>query len=379
MKSQYIRRLIRALIALVGAGIGAALTLGVVELYTLANPGASIPLAGLVFAYICLALLGGLVFFLISPKLIALCTEWGMTLVKRLDHLSFAQLMASTIGLIGGLLIAALVSQILNFMGDSIFTTAFSALLYVLLGLLGLTLGARRSGDMAQLLGHTSGHGEHRFVRRHRHDPEESPLRPARPKLMDASALIDGRILELCKAGFLEGEVIVPSFVLGEIKHIAASSDALRRARGRRGLDILSKLSPVADAALRMDDTDYPDLTDTATKLLRLADELAGMIVTSDSGLTKAAAAAGIAVMNLNELAGALRPAVLPGETMAVQLVKEGKEPGQGVGYLDDGTMIVVEGGRSLLGTTAEVTVTTALQTSAGRMIFARLASDQPS
>ena len=165
---------------------------------------------------------------------------------------------------------------------------------------------------------------------------------------------------------------MVPQFVLSELRHIADSGDALRRARGRRGLDVLSQLQKLPGVRVEITDADVPDAQEVDVKLLRLAQRMGGVVVTTDYNLNKVASLSGMRVLNVNELAGALRPAVLPGEELTVHVVREGKEPGQGVGYMDDGTMIVVENGRRHVGETQAVTVTTVLQTSAGRMIFAR-------
>ena len=184
--------------------------------------------------------------------------------------------------------------------------------------------------------------------------------------------LIDGRIYDICKAGFLEGPLVAPAFVLDELRHIADSADSLRRNRGRRGLDVLARLQEEAESRVRIVEKDYPDAEEVDVKLLRLARDLGGAVLTNDYNLNKVAGVTGVRVLNINELAGALRPAVLPGEEMTVQVIREGKEPGQGVAYLEDGTMVVVENGRRRMGEKLEIEVTTVLQTSAGRMIFGR-------
>ncbi len=194
----------------------------------------------------------------------------------------------------------------------------------------------------------------------------------ARPKILDTSVIIDGRLYDICKAGFLEGEIVIPAFVLVELRHIADSADALRRARGRRGLDVLHKLQDEIRLPVRIEEKDFDDVPEVDVKLLRLAREINGAVLTNDYNLNKVAGVTKVPVLNINELAGALRPVVLPGEEMTVRVVREGKEAGQGVGYLDDGTMVVVENGRRFVGGTAEAQVTTVLQTSAGRMIFTR-------
>lgn len=368
MKSKAVQRLLRALITLLGAGIGAGATLLGLQLYALAAPASPVPVKWLIVAYTSSSLLCGLIFFFLSNLIITRCAELGSAMEQRLDKMPVNQVMSSTIGLICGLVIAALLSQILNFVGASIFTTAFSAILYVVLGATGFSVGLRRGQDFVALMGRMSGMKERRFTRKHAAD-----ARGAASKILDTSVIIDGRIFDVCKTGFVEGDLVIPQFVLGELRHIADSSDPLRRNRGRRGLDILQKLQTELKLTVRVDDTDFDDTDEVDVKLLRLSQLTGGVVVTGDYNLNKVAAVTGVKVLNLNDLAGALKPVVLPGEDMTVQIVKEGKEPGQGVSYLDDGTMIVIEGGRRHLGETVDVTVTTVLQTSAGRMIFTRL------
>lgn len=365
MKSKVIQQLLRWLIALLGAGLGVAVTLGVLQLQRLVDPGAALPLGVLLMAYIGTAVLFGIIFYLLSPHIIRLCVEGGAALEKRMDRMSFGQVVSCTAGLTAGLIIAALVSQIFTFMGASMFTTVLAAITFVVLGVIGLTIGWKRAGDVTTLLERMPG----KLSRRHRKNDEEPRLRP---KLLDTSVLIDGRILDVCRVGFIEGEIVVPGFILNELMHIADSADAIKRSRGKRGLDMLEKLKADGKLRLRMDETDYDDLPGADIKLLRLAQETEGVVITGDNSLQKAASVAGVAAWNLNELAAALRTAVVQGEEITVQIVKEGKEPGQGVAYMPDGTMIVVDGGRRLLGETATVVVGNVMQTSAGRMIFAK-------
>jgi uncharacterized protein YacL len=197
-------------------------------------------------------------------------------------------------------------------------------------------------------------------------------------RILDTSVLVDGRIADIAEAGFLDGAVIVPQFVVRELQRLADAGDALRRNRGRRGFDVLDRLRRSPAVRLDLVDTDFPDLAEVDAKLVALARARGARLLTNDTGLGRVAAAAGLPVGNLNELATALRPVALPGEGMQVQVLREGKEPGQGVAYLDDGTMVVVEGGKRFLGQALEVVVTSALQTSAGRMIFARPRGDEP-
>jgi uncharacterized protein YacL len=191
-------------------------------------------------------------------------------------------------------------------------------------------------------------------------------------KLLDTSVIIDGRIADICETGFLEGTLVIPQFVLRELQQVADSSDSLKRNRGRRGLDILQRVQKMAHVNVQIVETDFPALREVDLKLIELARDMNGKIVTNDFNLNKVAQLRGVQVLNINELANALKPVVLPGEGMKVFILKEGKEAGQGVGYLDDGTMVVVDQGKRAMGRNIEVIVTSVLQTTAGKMIFCR-------
>jgi len=195
-------------------------------------------------------------------------------------------------------------------------------------------------------------------------------------KILDTSAIIDGRIVDICKTGFLEGVIVVSGFVLEELRHIADSPDLLKRNRGRRGLDVLNKIQKEMDIPVQIYEGDFEDIAEVDSKLVKLAKTINGKIITNDFNLNKVCELQGISVLNINELANAVKPVVLPGEEMVAQIIKDGKEAGQGIAYLDDGTMIVVEGGRRYIGETIEVLVTSVLQTAAGRMIFAKPKQD---
>jgi len=204
-----------------------------------------------------------------------------------------------------------------------------------------------------------------------------SPLPPdatsASDKILDTSVIIDGRIADLCETGFLEGTFILPQFILQELQHIADSSDSMKRARGRRGLDILHRIQKMADIDVRVVDQDFPQIRDVDSKIVALAKKLNAKLITNDFNLNKVAELQGVRVLNINQLCNALKPVVLPGEMLRVFILKEGKEAGQGVAYLDDGTMIVVDEARRYIGKNMDVIVTSVLQTTAGRMIFTRL------
>jgi uncharacterized protein YacL len=195
-------------------------------------------------------------------------------------------------------------------------------------------------------------------------------------KILDTSVIIDGRIADVCETGFLEGVFILPQFILQELQHIADASDTMKRARGRRGLDILHKIQKMARITVRIVDEDFPKIKEVDAKLVALAKLLNAKVITNDFNLNKVAELQGVSVLNINELANSLKPVVLPGEAMKVFILKEGKEYNQGVAYLDDGTMVVVENARRLIGKNSDVTVTSVLQTTAGRMIFSKLKED---
>ena len=269
------------------------------------------------------------------------------------NHLpSLSRHFSAVCGLFFGVVLAALLMQPLRLLPQSGYAWIFAILLYGILMPLGWQMGKRMEERKVPLTVVKDG---------------------AVPKVLDTSVIIDGRIFDICKAGFLEGEIMIPAFILDELRHIADSADGLRRNRGRRGLDILAKMQEELNCPIRIEEKDYEDVEEVDVKLLRLARDIQGAVLTNDYNLNKVAGVTGVQVLNINELAGALRPVVLPGEEMTVHIVREGKEPGQGIAYLDDGTMVVVENGRRRLGETLEVVVTTVLQTSAGRMIFGKL------
>lgn len=192
-------------------------------------------------------------------------------------------------------------------------------------------------------------------------------------KILDTSVIIDGRVADLCETGFLEGAFILPQFILNELQHIADSSDPLKRGRGRRGLDVLNKIQKMVDIEVRIVDEDFPHIREVDSKIVMLAKKMNAKVITNDLNLSKVAELQGVRVLNINELCNALKPVVLPGEQLRVFVLKEGKEAGQGVAYLDDGTMIVVDNAKRFIGSNVNVVVTSVLQTQAGRMIFARL------
>ncbi|MGH9253207.1 MAG: PIN/TRAM domain-containing protein [Vicinamibacterales bacterium] len=230
-------------------------------------------------------------------------------------------------------------------------------LILLALPYLGLVLGARKGEwlEPSNLIGLFRSAGPRR-----------------RYKVLDTSVIIDGRIADICETGFVDGTLVIPQFVLKELQLVADSSDSMKRNRGRRGLDILQKVQKMSGVDVMVSDVDFPDIREVDLKLIELARSLQGKIVTNDFNLNKVAQLRGVEVLNINELANALKPVVLPGELMKVFILKEGKEYNQGVAYLDDGTMVVVDNARKLIGRTIDVVVTSVLQTTAGKMIFGR-------
>lgn len=311
-------------------------------------------------------LLTGLIFYLISPWIM----ERGLRIAQRteveLEKVPTNQILVGTVGLIAGMVIAYLLGGLIrNMMGLNVFSSILSAIAYGFLGYLGVSISTRKINDLARLPEIFKGKSAAA-------KQATKTATGAKCKILDTSVIIDGRIADICRTGFLEGTLVVPQFVLDELRHIADSSDSLKRNRGRRGLDILKLIQQEKTIEVKIVDTNFEDVAEVDMKLLKLAQKIDGMVMTNDYNLNKVAELQNIPILNINELANAVKPVVLPGEEMTVTLIKEGKESNQAVAYLDDGTMIVVENGRRYIGETQGVLVTSVLQTAAGRMIFAK-------
>jgi len=312
-----------------------------------------------VAAIIVSVLVGGLIGFVVTPFITTRPYRALQLLIKQSPA---TDLVAAVTGLVLGLLIAVLLSFPLSFL-PSPFREILPIIVAIVFALLGMTTLISRRRDFAQLL---SGRLPLRTN-------EAAPaLLDERSVLLDTSVIIDGRIADISRSGFLSGVMLVPRFVLNELQHIADSSDALRRNRGRRGLDILNRMQKDTARPLRVTDMEVEEVREVDDKLVALAKRLKCPILTNDYNLNRVAEIQGVTVLNVNELANAVRLVFLPGETMRIEIIQEGKELGQGLGYLDDGTMIVVEEGRRFIGNTINVVVTKVLQTAAGRMIFAK-------
>jgi uncharacterized protein YacL len=279
-----------------------------------------------------------------------------------LTQIPVQQLVAGVLGLIVGLVIAALAALPLSLLPNP-WNPIIPIIVAVGFSYLGTAIFATRRRDIIELF---------RGRNASKREEEEAGLTPSRQVLLDTSVIIDGRIADISQTGFINGPMVVPHFVLNELQHIADSADMLRRNRGRRGLDMLNRLQKESVVPVHISDMDVEDVELVDEKLVALAKELGCAILTNDYNLNRVAELQGVLVLNINELANAVKTVYLPGEEMEVQIIQEGKEVGQGVGYLDDGTMVVVEGGRSHMSQTIQATVTKVLQTAAGRMIFAR-------
>ncbi len=360
-----LHKMLRLLIIVVGFIIGPGIVLTIhslyehfvgVNLYDVLR--AWVP----VLIYLVSSSISGIVFLLLSGKMANAIERRIKSLETSLSETPSITLFSGAIGLIIGLVIAALLSVVIGLIPMAWISVPLTIVIYITFGYLGLAIGVKNRRDL-------SGH-----IGKKKHVSEERKTALfASPKILDTSVIIDGRIFDICKTGMFEGEIVVPEFVLRELQQIADSSDSMKRTRGRRGLDILSKMQKELRMPVKISELDYEDVREVDIKLLKLAKEMHGKVVTNDYNLNKVATVQNVQVFNINELANAVKPILMAGEELRVTIVKDGKEANQGVAYMDDGTMIVVEGAKGRVGETLWVVVTSVLQTAAGRMIFARL------
>ena len=300
--------------------------------------------------------------FAVFPYLTVVPAGW---LIRQVEALSTAEFVTAVVGLLLGLLMGLLLGFPLSGLAPPFGTwLPLGVSVFLGLGMVGLTVAKRRDLiTAAEAVG---------LVRRPAPEGQLGPVQGDPRIVVDTSAIIDGRIAEIVESGFIYGTLVIPRFVLDELQHIADSSDALRRNRGRRGLEILNRMQKEPGTPVEIIEDDVPDVIEVDAKLVALARARSRVILTNDFNLNRVAELQGVRVMNINSLANAVKPAVLPGEELRVRVIQEGKEAGQGVGFLDDGTMIVVEGGARHIDRDLDVAVTRVLQTVAGRMIFAQ-------
>lgn len=324
-------------------------------------------------------LIGAIIFYLISIPSVHYVEQAINKAEVALSKLSLMYLLFGSVGAIIGLLLAWLINLSLISLQWPIVSNALPLLVTLTFAYLGFKVGTTRRQELGTM-----------FQSKDKQENKEKALSDEsevlerfasenfhKYKILDTSVIIDGRIYDIVMAGFIEGTILIPNFVLQELQYIADSSDSLKRVRGRRGLDILNSLQKEEGLDVEMYDGDFKDIDEVDSKLVKLAKELDGVVVTNDYNLNKVSEFQNVPVLNINELANAVKPVVIPGETMTVMIVKAGTERTQGVAYLDDGTMIVVEEGQHYMNQTISVIVTSSLQTAAGRMIFAKPENSQ--
>lgn len=344
---------IKAAFAVIGFVTGFTLTRTVFYACTIEiDPG----IKSLIYAIVSLSI--AVLFYLITNKAINFSAKVLDRLELFIHNMTLYELFISSVGLIVGLVIANLIS--IPIVRVDVIGVPISIIVNILLGCLGIIIvNGKKNESFLEQFKDKKGTGK-------------GKMQASEPKLLDTSVIIDGRIADVCRTGILEGDIIVPEFVLEELRHIADSADGLKRAKGRRGLDVLNLLQKELNIPVKVENLEGIVGAEVDDKLLKAARKFGAKVLTTDYNLNKVAAIQGVSVLNINELANALKPIAIPGEEMKIQVIKDGKENGQGIGYLDDGTMIVVEGGRRHIGEVVSVVVTSVLQTAAGRMIFAK-------
>ncbi|EIM07672.1 hypothetical protein A1A1_04422 [Planococcus antarcticus DSM 14505] len=353
-----LRPIIQIMFLLIGATIGILLLPSAFELIPLLdNPWISNPYAA--------AIVGALVFFLLSLLFVDSLIHFIKWMEEKLLRTPTPDLLFGTVGMVIGLVVAFLIGFALSTVDILLVATVAPLVLSVVLGYLGFQVGFQKREEILTMLTPA------KFAPAKKPEAEEL-VEKASYKLLDTSVIIDGRIADISATGFMEGNFVVPQFVLSELQHIADSSDTLKRTRGRRGLDILKRLQSERVDAIMITEENFDEVSEVDLKLMRAAKKMGGQVVTNDFNLNKVCELHNVPVLNINDLANAVKPVVIPGEDMHVVVIKDGKEQNQGVAYLDDGTMIVIEGGKGFIGQAINVTVTSVLQTSAGRMIFAK-------
>lgn len=346
-------KLSKIIIRTVGFFIGVYLGYLVVNLVTNFITIPKEPMPWDIIAYVVSSAFFAFVLLLLSVPIVKGILKLASLLEKALSKFSAAEITGGIIGLIAGLVIALLISFIFSSLESELVKVLINIVVYTLLGCLGMIIGRKYISQISIFSSKSS--------------------ISSQKTILDTSAIIDGRILELSRTNFLNGKYIIANFVLNELRRIADSADVLKRNRGRRGLDIISSLQNEKNIEVEIADDDFLDVPDLDTKILKLAESLDASVITTDYNLNKVATVLKVKVINLNEISNAIKPVALPGEKMTVNIVKQGKDKEQGVGFLEDGTMIVVENGGNNVGQTVEVYVTTSLQTNAGRMIFTRI------
>lgn len=371
--SSIMKKLVRAVMVLICAAAGYQVSKIVIDQGWWPKITLLHPISMTVF----IILLSACVGFILAPLFWFCIVKFGQLIESKLQNTSVPDIIVSLVGLILGLLLANLIAMPMSRLPGGI-GVYIAVLLNIAFGYLGLRLFSKRKEDIWSVLTNL-GDLRHKIPgRRHKNTAgaqESADFSLSSPKILDTSAIIDGRILDVAQTGFLEGTIVLPRFILAELQGVADSSDPLRRTRGRRGLSVVTELQKLRELSIEIPETTLKDLerdkVDEA--LVVLAKRLNGKVITTDYNLNQIAQIEGVSVLNVNDLANSLKPMLLPGENVEIDIIRVGKENHQGVGYLDDGTMLVVEDGYRHIGERVKVTVTSMLQTSAGRMVFGRI------
>ncbi|MGM9988768.1 MAG: PIN/TRAM domain-containing protein [Bacillaceae bacterium] len=356
-----LRRIIQLLFLLIGGMLGIVFIPKILTIFHID----SMPLIEQAYVK---ALLGAIIIFIFTFWLVDYVVAFVKKIEEALLKIPIIDLLFGSLGLIIGLLLAYLIWIPFGAIDLNVITIFIPISLTTLFGYLGFKVGFTKRDELISVFN------------RNKKKNEEAPEvkdNMSKLKILDTSVIIDGRIADIIQTGFIEGKLIIPQFVLAELQYIADSSDTLKRNRGRRGLDVLKKIQKELPIEVEIFEGDFEDIQEVDSKLVKLAKVREATIITNDFNLNKVCEVQNVEVLNINDLSNAIKPVVLPGEEMGVFVVKDGKEQKQGVAYLDDGTMIVVEDGKECIGKEVMVVVTSVLQTSAGRMIFAKLKTDK--
>lgn len=363
-----LKKVLRCLFTLIGGVLGYLLGAWGVSIELVTKLGLSkTPLSSVIFIIFCILFIG-LIFYFFSPVLNSAIIKSMEYLERSAQKIPVIDIAFAGIGALIGLIISVLLSSLVRI--ESVIVTIITVIVTIIITVLCANICVRKKEEIMHVFSNfkKSGGGKD--------SKNKFSGDKGCPKVLDTSVIIDGRIFDICETGFIESTLVIPTFVLDELRHIADSSDSLKRTKGRRGLDILNKIQKELSIKVEIWEGDFKDIKEVDIKLLKLAQTLNGKVITNDYNLNKVAELQGVPVLNINELANAVKPVLLPGEVMSTVVIKDGKEVNQGIAYLDDGTMIVIEDGRKYIGENITVVVTSVLQTAAGRMIFAKPKED---
>jgi uncharacterized protein YacL len=362
-----LKKIVRGVFSLIGLIIGYFIAEILLEIPQIANLKYLSRTISIVIFIIIISFIFGIIFYIISPIIYKGISNLIEYIEKSMQKMSITEIIYGTVGAVIALILMTFIAKPINDI-HKVIGPILLVLLNILAAIIGAEIMIKKKEDITALLLNI----KKPVIKEKKVKEVVKESTKGIPKILDTSVIIDGRIFDICETGFIEGPLVIPNFVLDELRHISDSSDALKRNRGRRGLDILNKIQKELSIETQIVDDDFPKIAEVDAKLLKLAQKMEGKVITNDYNLNKVAEFQGVPVLNINELSNAIKPVVLPGEEMTIDIVKDGKESSQGVAYLEDGTMIVVEGGRKYIGQTTEVIVTSVLQTAAGRMIFAK-------